>query len=155
VDASVPRLERARALGGGEFRVLTYDALTADPRLAGDAFDIVVLNFALLGEDVSALLRALGALLKPGGVVLIQTVHPWAAAGEEPYADGWRLETFAAFGATFPASMPWYFRTLETWFSELTAAGLDVVALAEPRHPETARPLSMVFTCAHTGRAER
>ena len=28
---------------------------------------------------------------------MIQTVHPWGACGDEPYRDGWRLETFDGF----------------------------------------------------------
>src|SRR6185503_19328267 len=39
VDASAPLIERARDLGGGEFRVLTYDEVAADPAaVAPDPF---------------------------------------------------------------------------------------------------------------------
>jgi hypothetical protein len=41
--------------------------------------------------------------------------------------------------------MPWYFRTLESWFGALEAAGLRVVSLREPVHPETGRPVSLLM----------
>lgn len=147
IDVSAPLIDRARELGGAEFRVLSYDALITQPQLAGGPYDTIALNFALLSDDVSPLLSALGWRLTPHGVVLIQTVHPWTAAGDEPYADGWRVETFDAFGGAFPAPMPWYFRTLETWFAQIASAGLEVTELIEPRHPETMRPLSLLLRC--------
>ena len=74
----------------------------------GDAlgrFDAVACNFALLDEDLAPLLQAVRGLLAPGGRLVVQTVHPWGACGEEPYRDGWRLETFEGFGAqVFPAA---------------------------------------------------
>ena len=147
IDASAPLIDRARELGGGEFHVLSYASLIADPTLSGGLYDIIVLNFALLSDDVAPLLRALMSRLTPRGVVLIQTVHPWVACGDQPYVDEWRVETFDAFGGTFPAPMPWYFRTLATWFAQIASAGLGVARVVEPRHPETARPLSLVLTC--------
>lgn len=147
IDASAPLIDRARELGGGEFRVLSYERLIGEEDRAGGPYDAAVLNFALLSEDVAPLLRALASRLSERGVILIQTVHPWTAAGDQPYVDGWRVETFDAFGGAFPAPMPWYFRTLETWLAQIASAGLDVTRLAEPRHPETARPLSLVVVC--------
>jgi 2-polyprenyl-3-methyl-5-hydroxy-6-metoxy-1,4-benzoquinol methylase len=147
LDASAPLIDRARDLGGGEFRVLSYEALIREPQLAGGSYDTIVLNFALLSDDATPLLAALASCLTPQGVVLIQTVHPWVASGDQPYTDGWRLETFDAFGGAFPAPMPWYFRTLETWFAQIASAELKLTFLAEPRHPDTGRPLSLVLTC--------
>jgi 2-polyprenyl-3-methyl-5-hydroxy-6-metoxy-1,4-benzoquinol methylase len=154
IDVSAPLIDRARELGGGEFRVLSYEVLISQPELAGGPYDTIVLNFALLSDDVSPLLSALASRLAPLGVVLIQTVHPWAAAGDQPYADGWRLETFDAFGGAFPAPMPWYFRTLETWFAQIASAGLEVTELVEPRHPETMRPLSLLLRCRRAKRPQ-
>ena len=151
IDASAPLIARARELGGAEFRVLSYEALTRDPRLAGGPYDVAVLNFALLGAPVAPLLAAVASRLAARGVLLIQTVHPWTAAGDQPYADGWRLETFDAFGEAFPAPMPWYFRTLASWLAELTSAGLVVDRLEEPLHLQTGRPLSLVLTCRPEG----
>lgn len=133
-----------------EYAVVDYDALTADRRAAPGPFDLVVCNFALLGDPIAPLLAALAGRLAPGGTVVVQTVHPWVAAGDAAYADGWRLERFDAFSVPFPAHMPWYFRTLAGWGAALREAGLGLVTLAEPVHPESGRPLSLMLTAAPT-----
>jgi 2-polyprenyl-3-methyl-5-hydroxy-6-metoxy-1,4-benzoquinol methylase len=96
IDASTPLVEAARALGG-TFYTLSYTALAAHPEWRG-CFEVVVCNFALLEEHLAPVLRTLQGLLTPGGILLIQTVHPWSAGGEAPYRDGWRMETFHGFG---------------------------------------------------------
>jgi 2-polyprenyl-3-methyl-5-hydroxy-6-metoxy-1,4-benzoquinol methylase len=150
VDASAPLIERACEAAGGaprapRYEVASYEAMHADPAVARGPFDLVVVNFALLGDPIAPALAACAARLAPGGRVVVQTVHPWVAAGDGPYASGWREETFAAFAVPFPASMPWYFRTLADWHDAIAAAGLRLVRLAEPVHPETRRPLSLVL----------
>ena len=145
VDVSAPLVEDARAAGGGRFEVMPYAGL-ADATGTLGRFDVLACNFALLEEDIVPMLRDLHALLAPGGRVVIQTVHPWTACGDEPYRDGWRLEDFAAFGdEAFPEPMPWYFRTLASWLANLNAAGFLVETLREPAHPDSARPLSLLL----------
>jgi 2-polyprenyl-3-methyl-5-hydroxy-6-metoxy-1,4-benzoquinol methylase len=161
-DASAPLVEAARAAGGGQgggdFRVLSYADLAADPGAAGGPsgalFDVVVANFALLGADHGPLLRALGeGALAPGGALVIQTLHP-AAAGP-PYRDGWRTEDFRGFGGGGAGGvaggeggwrpMPWYFRTLGSWLSLLRGAGFALLDIREPVHPATGLPLSLLL----------
>ncbi len=148
VDASVPLVEAARAAHPeaacpAEYHVSDYAGLVGDPLRFG-RFDAVVCNFALLDEDVVALLGACGAALAPGGAVLVQTVHPWTGC-EERYADGWRVERFEAFGPDFTEPMPWFFRTLGSWLHAFRAAGLAVTSLGEPGDPGTGRPLSLLL----------
>lgn len=145
VDASPPLVEAARQAGGGEFHVCSYAELARASARFGDPFDVVAANFALLGESVEDALRGARALLKPGGALVIQTVHPWTARGDEPYRDGWRTEQFAAFGSGFTEPMPWYYRTLESWLTALRQAGLGVDAVREPMHPETGEPASLIL----------
>ncbi|HEY0151331.1 MAG TPA: class I SAM-dependent methyltransferase [Longimicrobium sp.] len=145
VDASAPLVEAARQAGGGEFHVCSYAELADTSARFGDPFDIVVANFALLGDPLDDALRGARALLKPGGALVIQTVHPWTARGDEPYRDGWRTERFAAFGSGFTEPMPWYYRTLESWLHVLRQAGLGLDAVREPIHPETGEPASLIL----------
>ena len=145
VDGSRELVERAQAQGGAEYRHVTYEELIGRPQQAGPPFDAAVCNFSLLHEDIAPLLRALRSLLAGHGALLIQTVHPWTAAGEQGYVDGWRTELFPGLPAPFPEPMPWYFRTLASWVRVLHAAGLVVDTLLEPLHPTTARPLSLLF----------
>lgn len=145
IDVSAPLVDAARAAGSGRFEVLPYAGLADAARRLG-TFDALACNFALLEEDIVPMLRDLHALLAPGGHLVIQTVHPWTACGDEAYRDGWRLEDFAAFGdQAFPEPMPWYFRTLATWLANLDDAGYRVDRLREPAHPGTARPLSLLL----------
>ena len=144
IDASAPLIEAARALGGDGHAVCGYAGLIDEPLRFG-RFDAVACNFALLEERIEPLLMALRTVLSPEGSLLTQTVHPWAACGDAPYADGWRNETFAAFGDAFTAEMPWYFRTLESWCEVLVRCGYAIASLREPVHPGTGRPLSLLL----------
>lgn len=132
IDGS-ERLIRAASDGPGRFVVVDYRSLSDDPTVVPGPFDVVVCNFSLLDEDLVPLLRALRRRLTPTrGRLVVQTLHPWVANGDRPYRDGWRLERFDAFGGSFRAAMPWYFRTLGSWWRTLAAAGLEIVRLEEP-----------------------
>ena len=146
IDASPELVAAARRAGGGEFHAVAYDALAADPSLAGGKYDAIVCNFSLLDEHPVPILDSLRRVLRPGGALVIQTVHPWTAAGEGPYEDGWRTETFAGFGEGFAAPMPWYFRTLASWVDVVASAGYELVDLREPLHPHRGRPASLILT---------
>jgi 2-polyprenyl-3-methyl-5-hydroxy-6-metoxy-1,4-benzoquinol methylase len=146
VDISAPLIDAANVAGGGRFLALSYDQLDARRDELGGDFDTIVCNFALLGASLVSMLSALRTVATPDATLLIQTVHPWTARGEEPYADGWRTETFAGFGDTFAKPMPWYYRTMGTWCAELRASGWVIEGIAEPLHPETLLPLSLLLT---------
>jgi 2-polyprenyl-3-methyl-5-hydroxy-6-metoxy-1,4-benzoquinol methylase len=147
IDASPELIAAARALGGGRFETMSYDALGSGAASLGAPFDLAVCNFSLIGADVAAVLRGVFALLRPGGALLIQTVHPRIACGDGPYEDGWRLETFAAFGGAFPAPMPWYFRTLHSWDAAIDAGGFNITERSEPKD-DAGRTLSLLLRCS-------
>jgi 2-polyprenyl-3-methyl-5-hydroxy-6-metoxy-1,4-benzoquinol methylase len=155
VDASTALIETARATGTTRghgtvrYETLDYETLRTDATRVAGPFDLIVCNFALLDDALAVTLAALASRLADAGRILVQTVHPWVAAGDGAYEDGWRLETFSAFEQPFPSTMPWYFRTLGSWLREMNAAGLRVVELEEPLHPETRRPLSLLVTAMH------
>ncbi len=149
IDGSEGLIEQAVALPmrGVRYAAVRYEALIADADAVAGPWDCIVCNFALLGDPLSPLLRALAQRLAPDGRLLIQTVHPWPAMGDGPYECGWREEQFQGFGVAFPAAMPWYFRTMASWRHELEAAGLVFHEMEEPLHPETRRPMSMLLHC--------
>ncbi len=147
IDASAP-LVAAASEAGGDFHVCSYAELaSAGPARLG-AFDAVAANFALLGDPLDDALAGARAVLSPGGSLVIQTVHPWAARGGEPYRDGWRTERFTGFGVGFTEPMPWFFRTLQSWVQTLERAGLRIHDLREPAHPQTGEPLSLILSTA-------
>ena len=156
IDVSAGLVEQAANMalandtsgGSAHFLAVGYQELIADEVQLRGPWELIVCNFALLGDPLTPLLRAFARRLAPNGRVLIQTVHPWLAMGDGSYANTWREENFQGFGVAFPSTMPWYFRTLGSWIEQLTAAGLSVRTVNEPAHPETGRPLSLLLECA-------
>jgi 2-polyprenyl-3-methyl-5-hydroxy-6-metoxy-1,4-benzoquinol methylase len=144
VDAVPALIDQANAAGGGEFRVASYEAIAAG---ALDlTVDVAVANFALIGKDaVDALVRTSPTLLNPGGALIIQTLHPVVATGEQAYKDGWRTGSWAGFSSDFSDPAPWYFRTLATWVELIASSGLRIVEMREPLHPTSNKPASVIF----------
>ena len=85
-------------------------------------------NFSLLGkESVDSLIAALPFYLDDTGYLIIQTLHPVAACGDNPYQDGWREGSWLGFSNDFSDPAPWYFRTVDSWSALLKAArGADL-----------------------------
>jgi 2-polyprenyl-3-methyl-5-hydroxy-6-metoxy-1,4-benzoquinol methylase len=144
IDVVPALVEAARAAGGGDFRALSYEQIAAGA-LATTA-DALICNFSLLGQaSVEGLFRAAPSLLNPRGHVVVQTLHPLMACGEHPYADGWREGSWAGCGEGFGAPAPWYFRTLASWIALFVDNGFRLVALREPRHPDSGQPASLIL----------
>lgn len=145
VDVVPGLVDAARHAGGGDFRVMSYEEI-ARGRLRL-AVDVAICNFSLIGEDaVAGLFRAAPTYLKPGGFLVVQTMHPVVACGDAPYLDGWREGSWAGFNAGFTDPPPWYFRTLGSWVKLFTEHGLHLRELREPVHPNTGKPASLILT---------
>ncbi|HEX6251358.1 MAG TPA: methyltransferase domain-containing protein [Gemmatimonadaceae bacterium] len=151
IDSSPLLVERARELGGGRFQVVSYDELAASRGTAPGPFDAIVCNFSLFTKELTSLLRALARRLSPTGTLFIQTAHPGGTSASEDARDGWRTERFDAFDIHFPAAMPWYFRTLDSWRTTLAAAGLRIAQQREPASQATGEPLSLLLECRSVG----
>ena len=139
VDGSAPLV----AAAGADVLQLSYAQLVAEPRRAGQGFDLVVANFALLEERIAPLLAAMRRIMTADGWLLVQTLHPLAAG--PPYRDGWRTEDFRGFGEAAWTPMPWYFRTLASWLEVLRAGGFALHGLREPVDAQDHRPLSLLL----------
>ena len=144
VDVVPALIEQAARAGGGDFRVMSYEQIAAgalDVRV-----DVAVANFSLIGEEaVAKLLSRVYQLLVPTGSLVIQTLHPVVANGDEPYVDGWRPGNWAGFSSDFTDPAPWYFRTIESWLDLLKNSGFSRVETREPIHPVTKKPASIIF----------
>ena len=150
VDVVPTLVAQARERGGGDFRVASYEAIARGE--LDVSVDVAVANFALIGKDaVDALIRAIPSLLTPAGSLVIQTLHPLVACGDLPYEDGWRTGSWAGFSDDFTDPAPWYFRTTESWIRLLVGAGLHLIEMREPIHPNTRKPASVIFTAAVAG----
>lgn len=152
MDRSAPLIEAARVADpDGDYRVLSFEAFVAAPDTLGARFDIAVLNYALFDDGAADLLATAASLLVPGGVIVLQTLHPWTAAGGD-YRDGWRIEDFAGIAAPGEAwaPMPWYFRTMQGWAAVIRDAGLAIEDLREPAAPDGGPPLSLLLAAGRT-----
>jgi 2-polyprenyl-3-methyl-5-hydroxy-6-metoxy-1,4-benzoquinol methylase len=144
VDVVPALIDQARAAGGGEFRVASYEAIARGELEV--TVDVAVANFALIGKEaVDELIHSTPKLLRPGGTLVIQTLHPVIACGDLPYKDGWRTGSWAGFSDDFTDPAPWYFRTLESWVHLIASSRLTLVEIREPIHPVTSKPASVVF----------
>ena len=151
VDVVPALIEQARSAGGGEFRVASYEAIAQGELRV--TVDVAVANFALIGKEaVDALIRTSPSLLNPGGTLMIQTLHPVVATGEQPYEDSWRTGSWAGFSDDFSDPAPWYFRTLATWVELIATSGLRLVEVREPIHPTTRKPASVIFVATSASR---
>lgn len=146
IDASPELVAAARASGGARFECASYRELACAPSTR--PFDVVVFNFALFGEDLAEPLRAARARLRPRGTLVVQTLHPHAAAVGDAPVEGWRVEDFCAIGGDFREPMPWYFRTLESWYTALCDAGFARVRVEEPRDAHGAVLSLLLSACA-------
>ena len=150
VDVVPELIEVAKRAGGGEFRVQSYESIAADG--IDTSVDVAIANFSLIGkESVDGLVASISRLLVPGGVLIIQTLHPLAATGELPYEDGWRHGSWAGFSDAFTDPAPWYFRTIGTWVRLIAESGLRLIELREPLYPTTRKPASMILVAEAPG----
>lgn len=150
VDVVPALIEQARQLGGGDFRVASYEEIASGAVMT--SADVVIANFSLIGdESVSRLLARVPRLLTPRGVLIVQTLHPLIASGDQPYRDGWRTGSWAGFSAEFTDPAPWYFRTVGGWVRLFLASGLRLIHVREPLHPTTGKPASIIFVAEAAG----
>jgi 2-polyprenyl-3-methyl-5-hydroxy-6-metoxy-1,4-benzoquinol methylase len=150
VDVVPALIDAATLAGGGDFRVASFEDIAAGVlRLTTD---VVVANFALLGkESVERVIQHVPALLNAGGALVVQTLHPIVACGDNAYEDGWRAGTWAGFSANFTDPAPWYFRTIQSWIELFTTGGLRLREIREPVHPVTRKPASIIFIAEVSG----
>jgi 2-polyprenyl-3-methyl-5-hydroxy-6-metoxy-1,4-benzoquinol methylase len=144
VDVVPAHIEAAQRSGGGDFRVISYEDISAGKLKV--SVDVAVCNFALLGkESVEGIFRAVPSLLNARGSFIVQTLHPVLAGGDLPYRDGWREGSRAGFSDGFTDPAPWYFRTLESWIKLFVDSGFRLREVREPLHPKTQTPASVIF----------
>jgi hypothetical protein len=153
VDAVPELIEKAKSLGGGEFRVASYEDIGAGG--LDIKADVVVANFSLIGKEaVDGLIHSIPRLLNPAGALVIQTLHPIIEGDDLPYIDGWREGSWAGWGDEFRRAAPWYFRTIGSWIALLWDSGLYLEQLREPVHPETGKAASLLLiACPRTDRS--
>ena len=156
VDVVPELIAAARQAGEGEFFELAYEDLKGH-RFA-QRFDAMVCNFSLIGEQsTAAVIQAAPLLLRPGGKLFVQTLHPLVATGDQAYHDGCRQGSWQGFSDDFTDPAPWYFRTLDSWQALIADARLTLIDTVEPsahieplankdaRRSAASQPASVIF----------
>ena len=143
---AIPELVAAAAQKGGNYAVSSYQQIINKDFSPPNLFDAIVFNFSLFGNEmVSELLGSIRRYISAGGRLVIQTLHPHTACGNEPYTNGWRQGSWAGFSEAFCNPAPWYFRTLESWVALLNSCGFRLQSITEPIHPNTKKPASLIM----------
>jgi 2-polyprenyl-3-methyl-5-hydroxy-6-metoxy-1,4-benzoquinol methylase len=146
VDAVESLVENATQKGGPYYSIGSYGTIAAGAIFPSHSFDSAVINFALLDKDDTAhLISYLPTLLKIGGYIFIQTLHPFAMLATDDYETGWKDGSWKGLKQDFVQPYQWYFRTLQDWVQLFSSAGLTLIAIKEPIHPESKKPLSIIF----------
>ncbi|MBV7530863.1 bifunctional 2-polyprenyl-6-hydroxyphenol methylase/3-demethylubiquinol 3-O-methyltransferase UbiG [Chitinophaga sp. sic0106] len=146
VDAIPALISNAIAKGGPGYAVATFGELATGIYKLRETPTAAVINFALLDEtDSNQLLHSMPQLLQPGGMVFIQTLHPFAMAQQGDYITGWKDGSWNGMKRDFVQPYQWYFRTLADWTKLFTSAGLVIREMIEPLHPQTQLPASVIF----------
>ena len=146
VDGTAALIEYAQKKGKGNYQACSYEQVIEGHALIGEPFDGIVINFGLfLKEEVALLLGALKKRLAPHGKVFIQSLHPTALLGQGAYQSRWEPDSWAGLSKQFTQPHPWYNRTFGDWIRLFRRAGLKIFDLQEPLHPQTLKPVSVIF----------
>ncbi|WP_330266193.1 class I SAM-dependent methyltransferase [Streptomyces griseorubiginosus] len=141
VEGSATLLDHARDRTGADPAVTLHRHDLEEPLafLPDDSFDLCVV--ALVHHHLDArreLLAELHRVLRPGGTLLLSTVHPtadWVWHGGSYFDEDRVVTRFGDSGATNS-----YRRmTMQTFLNELLDTGLVLERLVEPRATEAAR----------------
>lgn len=147
VDGTAALIEDARRKGPGAFQVRTYEEIIAGQPVEGAPFDAIAINFGLFGkESTEALLKALKERLSPGGLVFIQTLHPFGLLEQgKAYVSHWEADSWAGLKGDYREPHQWYYRSIGDWVAMFYRLGLTLRELREPLDPGTGKPLSLLF----------
>lgn len=139
IDAAIER-------DGGYYFHYSYEEIIAGRHRLPCPFDAIVINFALLDKEVTQkLLACLHLLMRKGAVVIIQTLHPFYIATTENYVSGWKDGSWNGMKREFVLPYQWYFRTFHDWIKLFAQLNYTIEEMDEPVHPETGKPLSVIF----------
>ncbi|MCI0579032.1 MAG: methyltransferase domain-containing protein [Chloroflexi bacterium] len=148
LDLSLPLLQAARQAAGPGEQYLGGDAFRLP--FAARCFDGLISSFLLIElADPAAAMAEMGRVLKPGGRLLFQLVHPFCFTANSGQTGGRAVtdyftsqlfqEKFVVAGRESPLASIRYHHPLSTYTSALTRNGCHIVALEEPR-PVAATP---------------
>lgn len=148
IDVIPELINKAREKVRGEFMVASYEDISLGNIRFSKLFDVIVINFALIGkESAENLVSALPLYLAAEGKLIIQTLHPFSRKISGDYTSGWKEGSWDGLSGQFIKPYQWYFRTMEDWLKILGDAGFSKIKCTDILHPATAVPISVIFEC--------
>ena len=145
VDAIAALIENAITKDGDFYEAVSYKELVTGKKIKQQLSDAAVINFALIDKDeTDALINAIPNYLQQHGLLFIQTLHPLTIAAAGEYTSGWKEGSWNGMKRNFEQPYRWWFRTLEDWM-KLFSAKYYLIGMKEPIHPETKKPMSVIF----------
>jgi 2-polyprenyl-3-methyl-5-hydroxy-6-metoxy-1,4-benzoquinol methylase len=148
IDVVQALIDKAKQNCTGTFFVASYEDVFKNRITFSKLFDMVVINFALIGkESTDNLLGALPKLLTPSGHLIIQTLYPQSRKDIKDYTTGWKTGSWDGLGEQFTEPYEWYFRTHEDWIKLFNDSGFKLTEEINPVHPVTGKPCSSIFIC--------
>lgn len=146
VDAISELIQNAVQKDGNNYHCYAYSEIASGSHDLPSPFDAIVINFALIDkEETQKLIYSLPSLLNKNGLLIIQTLHPLSVALNDEYVTGWKDGSWKGMKRDFVLPYQWYFRTMQDWIQLFSACGFHLVELREPLHPQTKKPLSVIF----------
>jgi 2-polyprenyl-3-methyl-5-hydroxy-6-metoxy-1,4-benzoquinol methylase len=148
VDIIPELIEKTKEKAKGNFHVASYEDIASGKISFPKKFDVVVINFALIGKESTAdLLASLPGYIAKEGKLFIQTLHPHNRKQINDYVSGWKEGSWDGLGDQFTMPYQWYFRTMEDWLQLLNDSGFDNIHIIETTHPLSRQLLSVIFEC--------
>jgi 2-polyprenyl-3-methyl-5-hydroxy-6-metoxy-1,4-benzoquinol methylase len=148
VDVIPELIAKAREKVPGDFFVASYEDIYLRKILFPKLFYAIVINFALIGkESTEKLLSALSKYLTGSGKLFIQTLHPESRKAINDYETGWKEGSWDGLGEQFTMPYQWYFRIMEDWMLLFEQSGFVEINITNVLHPQTSKPLSVIFEC--------
>ena len=145
VDGIKELVDAAIQKDGPYYFHYTYKEI-ADQTSLPVPFEAAIINFALIDkEDTERLIHSIPFLLHSKAYLFIQTLHPLAVSINEEYVSGWKEGSWNGMKRNFVLPYQWYFRTMADWITLFKEAGFELEKMVEPLHPETKKPLSVIF----------
>ena len=146
LDGAEVLIEAANKKGIGKFHVLEYKDFIPEKLATLGQFDVIVFNYALFGKEiVEKVLAALRENLRPGGEIIIQTIHPQHNLVVELTEPTWLKENWAGLDRDFQKGYDWYFRPLKDWKSLFETLPYHWIKATDICHPETGDFISIIM----------